>query len=259
MSEVEGKKLKRKDYLFIFLVFGLAFTTLIIIILELTWDKICNDVIHWEKTLTRELVECFLRAALIEETFKFLGFILARRKYKINRVSDSMFAAGLVGLMYGIVEKAVLFNPMAIIINIFFLMHLLWQWNQGRHFQIAIDENKKGNKGKAFLHMFIATFVIFFIHGVWDALLSIAAYLMDDKNGIANGEAYGAIILGATLLFGVIYTIITFIITIKTARKSKRENVESEGKIETTADTEAVDTKTEEDTKSKEDKENLKE
>ncbi|MBQ9899926.1 MAG: PrsW family intramembrane metalloprotease [Acholeplasmatales bacterium] len=223
MNELEGKKLNKKDYLFIFLVFGLAFTTVLIIICELSWDGICKAA-GWEKSLSRELIECFLRAALIEEFFKFLGFILARKKYKINRVSDSMFAAGLIGLMYGIVEKAVLFNPMAIIINIFFPMHLLWQWNQGRHFQIAIDEKKKGNNGKAFLHMFLATFVIFFLHGAWDALISIGVYMMDEKNAIQNGETIGGIILGSTLLLGAIYTIVTFIITIKTARKSKRES-----------------------------------
>ena len=139
-----------------------------------------------------------------------------------------MFAAGLIGLMYGIVEKAVLFNPMAIIINIFLPMHLLWQWNQGRHFQIAIDEKKKGNNGKAFLHMFFATFVIFFLHGTWDALISIGAYMMDEKNAIQNGETIGGIILGSTLLLGVVYTIVTFIITIKTARKSKRESEQKE-------------------------------
>ena len=224
MNETESTKLTKKNYLVIFFLFGLCISTMLIIITELTWDEICKKV-GWEQDLTREIIECFLRAALLEETFKFLGFILARKKYKINRVSDSMFAAGLIGLMYGIVEKAVLFNPMAIIINLFIPMHLLWQWNQGRHYQISKDEKKKGNKGKAFFHMFLATFVIFFLHGTWDALLSIGAYLIDSENSgvMENAELIGGIILGATIFLGFIYTIVTFIITIKTARKSKRE------------------------------------
>ena len=222
-----GKKLTKKNYLVIFLLFGFVFTCLLIMIFEITWDQVCKAV-GFEQGIKRELIECFLRAALIEETFKFLGFMLARKKYKISRVSDSMFAAGCIGLMYGLFEKIVLFNPMAIIINLFFPMHLLWQWNQGRHYQISKDEKKKGNKGKAFFHMLLATFVIFLLHGSWDALISIGAYLIDEKNGITNGELYGAIILGVTLLLGLIYTITTFVKTIKTARKSKRENATAE-------------------------------
>jgi len=179
-----------------------------------------------EKSLQRDIIECFLRAALLEETFKFLSFILARKKYKINRVADSMFAAGLIGLMYGIIEKVVVFNPLAIIVNLFFPMHLLWQWNQGRHYQISKDEKKKNNKAKAFFHMFLATFMIFLLHGSWDTLLTVSGYLIDSENAISDGELYGGIVLGITLLLGLIYTIVTFIITIKTARKAKREDLE---------------------------------
>ena len=52
--------------------------------------------------------------------------------------------------------------------------------------------------------------------------------MIDAENGVTNGETYGMIILGVTLLFGFIYTIITFVITIKTARKSKREDTKAE-------------------------------
>ena len=229
MNENGGTKLTKKNYLVIFFLFGFVVASLLIMITEITWDGVCKAV-GFEKGIKRELIECFLRAALLEETFKFLGFMLARRKYKISRVSDSMFAAGCVGLMYGIFEKFVLFNPMAIIINIFIPMHLLWQWNQGRHYQISKDEKKKGNKGKAFFHMFLATFVIFFLHGSWDALISIGAYLIDSENSgvIENAELIGGIILGVTLLLGFIYAIVTLVITIKTATKAKREygNVE---------------------------------
>ena len=227
-------KLTKKNYLFIFLFYGFVVSTLLIIATELAWDGICK-AIGFEKGITRELIECFLRAALLEESFKFLGFMLARKKFKINRVSDSMFAAGCIGLMYGIVEKAVLFNPMAIVINLFIPMHLLWQWNQGRHYQLSKDYKKDNKKGKAFIHLMLATLVIFILHGSWDALLSIGAYYIDSENNIANGELIGGIILGATILLGFIYTIVTFIITIKTARKSKREysSINKEAETET--------------------------
>ena len=81
--------------------------------------------------------------------------------------------------------------------------------------------------------MLLATFVIFLLHGSWDALISIGAYLIDEKSAVTNGELYGAIILGITLLLGLIYTITTFVITIKTARKAKRENKEEEKEIAT--------------------------
>lgn len=220
---MEENKLTRKNYLTIFFFHGFVIATLLIIVTELSWDGICKAM-GLEKTLIREIIECFLRAALLEETFKFIAFILARKKFKINRVADSMFAAGCIGLMYGIVEKVVLLNPFAIIINLFFPMHLLWQWNQGRHYQLSKDEKKKKNKGKAFIHMFLATFMIFFLHGSWDALLSIAIYMIDSENGVSNGELYGGIILGVTLLFGLIYTIITFIITFKTLKKERKES-----------------------------------
>ena len=238
MNEEAKTKLKRKDYLFIFFVFGFCVSTLLIIVFELSWDGVCK-AIGFEKGIKRELIECFLRAALIEETFKFLGFMLSRRKYKISRVSDSMFAAGCIGLMYAIVEKAVLFNPMAIIINIFIPMHLTWQWNQGRHYQISKDYKKSGKKGKAFLHLMLATLLIFILHGSWDALISIGAYLIDSENSgvIANAEIIGGVILGVTILAGLIYTIISLVITIKTARKEKREYM-----LETSNTTCAVET-----------------
>ena len=222
--EQKGEKLTKKNYLYIFLFFGFVVATLLIIATELTWDQVCK-AIGFEQSIEREILECFLRAALLEETFKFLGFILARKKYKISRVSDSMFAAGCVGLMYGIVEKIVLFDPIAIVVNLIFPMHLLWQWNQGRHYQLGKDEKKKGNKKKAFLHFFLATFVIFLLHGSWDALISIGVHLVGLKPGFENSDLYGGLILGVTLLLGMIYTIVTFIITIKTARKAKRESI----------------------------------
>ncbi len=228
---MEENRLTKKNYLVIFLFYGFVVATLLIIATELAWDGIFKAM-KVEKSLQRDIIECFLRAALLEETFKFLAFILARKKFKINRVADSMFAAGLIGLMYGIIEKAVVFNPLAIIVNLFFPMHLLWQWNQGRHYQISKDEKKKNNKAKAFFHMFLATFMIFLLHGSWDTLLTISGYFMDSENAIVDGELYGGIILGVTLLLGMIYTIVTFIITIKTARKAKRESLKNNEQIE---------------------------
>ena len=52
--------------------------------------------------------------------------------------------------------------------------------------------------------------------------------MIDENNAITNGDMYGGIILGATLFLGAVYTIITLIITIKTARKAKRENEKRE-------------------------------
>ena len=44
--------------------------------------------------LLRELIESFLRAALIEETFKFFGFMKANKKDHFSNEKEYMLGAG---------------------------------------------------------------------------------------------------------------------------------------------------------------------
>ena len=100
-----------------------------------------------------------------------------------------------------------------------------------------MDENlvvgeKLTRKNYLYIFLFhgfvIATLLIIATELSWDALISIGTYMLDAENAVTNGDLYGGIILGVTLLLGMIYTITTFVITIKTARKAKRENVNKE-------------------------------
>ena len=71
-----------KDYFKIFLKYGILYATIPIIIAEVIWDIIFDGIgFIW---LGRELVDSFFRAALLEEIFKFYGFMQANRDYKFK-------------------------------------------------------------------------------------------------------------------------------------------------------------------------------
>ena len=127
------KPLKRKDYWRIFLLFGVVYATIPIIIAEITWDSLAN-MIGLSEGITRELIGSFLRAALIEEAFKFYGFMKANKEYHFSNEKEYMLGAGMIGLAYGIIEKVAAGNALAIILGILFPMHIIWQMNQGRHY-----------------------------------------------------------------------------------------------------------------------------
>ena len=69
--------LARKDYLKTALIYGFCHTCLLIIFTEILWDGIANRI--GLTGLTRDILSDFLRAALLEEIFKFTGFLLAKR------------------------------------------------------------------------------------------------------------------------------------------------------------------------------------
>ena len=53
--------------------------------------------------LIRDLVESFFRAALLEEIFKFYGFMKANNKYQFKTEKEYMIGAGMVGLAYAVI------------------------------------------------------------------------------------------------------------------------------------------------------------
>ena len=125
--------LKGKDYRKIFFLYGMVYATIPIIITEITWDGFSNLIGLHEGLLT-EIIESFFRAALLEEIFKFYGFMKANKEYHFSSQKEYMLGAGMIGLAYGVVEKLAAGNVMAIILGIIFPMHIIWQMNQGRHF-----------------------------------------------------------------------------------------------------------------------------
>ena len=210
--------MSKKDYLKVALFFGLVCATIPIIITEIIWDSIADKIGLYG--LLRELIGSFLRAALLEELFKFFAFRQADKKWKFKNEREYIWGAGVIGLTYAIVEKIAIGNPMAIILGIIFPMHLLWQMNQGKHYFRYTKAKKEGNIKKAKKEFFMATFLIFIIHGCWDAVLSIIVYMLDKSTKFNGSETIGAILFVAIIAFGITY----MVISIKKLRRSLKNN-----------------------------------
>ena len=227
------KRLKAKDFVFIILVTGLLFTCLLIMILEVSWDAIWKHFVGSDKTLIRELIESFFRAALIEETLKFLGFLIAYKARKINHPAMAMWAFGCIGLTYGIFEKAAFFNLMAFIVGTAIPMHLLWGLNSGRHFQNFMDAKKEENKKKAAKECLMFTLVPFLIHGCWDAALSLSGHFGDNT----TYQNIATIIFIVVVILGIVYMVLTIIKTVKATKQYRRE-IKEEGNAQIEAPSE---------------------
>ena len=171
---------------------------------------------HWRI----DIVSNFFRAALLEEFFKFRGFILAKRKYQLTRKIDFILTAGMIGLVYGFIEKIVLGNIAAVIVGLICPMHIMWQFNQGAHYYEHEKAVLAGDEEKAKKEKIGYLLVPFIFHGFWDALISVGAFLMDDDfPGVVQG--LGFVLILAVIVVGVIYSIKTF-------KKVKKLAVENE-------------------------------
>ena len=91
--------LKSKDYWRIFLLYGIVYATIPIIIMEITWDSLIRSI-GINEGLLKELIESFFRAVLIEESFKFFGFMRANKEYKFSNEKEYMLGAGMIGFAY---------------------------------------------------------------------------------------------------------------------------------------------------------------
>ena len=202
--------LKAKDYWKAALVHGLCHTCLLIIITEIIWDRIADHI--GLTGFAREIAADFLRAALLEELFKFTGFLLAKRSLKLQRKIDYIMIAGLIGLVYGVVEKAVLGNIAAVIVGLAIPMHIMWQFNQGGHWF-------EYEKTKSSRELFMATAVPFLFHGFWDSGLDLVTFLMD-REPIAV-QVSGGVLALALAVFGVVYSVRTVKKVCKIAREEK--------------------------------------
>ena len=211
------------SYLKIFFLYGLVYATLPIIFTEITWDALAKLI--GLEGLLKELIGSFLRAALLEETFKFIAFKCADKEYHFKTEKEFMLAAGMIGLMYCIVEKIVSGSVIAIVLGILFPMHLLWQMEQGRHFFAYRKAKEKGNMKSAKKEFFMATIFIFLFHGCWDAILSLIEYFMND----ASSDSIGTIFFIIFIVVGIVY----IIKSIKSIRRVLREDKGIEVKSKT--------------------------
>ena len=198
-AQGSNRVLTGKDYMKTALVYGLCYTCFLIIITEIIWDSIADHV--GLSGLLRDILADFLRAALLEEIFKFTGFLLAKRSLKLSRKIDYINIAGLIGLVYGVVEKAVLGNIAAVIIGLAIPMHITWQLNQGGHW----FEYEKTRSSR---ELFMATAVPFLFHGCWDSALDLVMFFFNMEESTA-AQIAGGVLAIAMIILGIVYTIRT--------------------------------------------------
>ena len=198
-AQGDNQVLSRKDYMKTALVYGFCYTCLLIIISEIIWDSIASRM--GLSGFLRDILSDFLRAALLEEFFKFTGFILARRSLKLERRIDYINIAGLIGLVYGVVEKAVQGNIAGIVVGLAIPMHITWQLNQGRHW---FEYEKTHRTGE----LLMATAVPFLFHGCWDSGLDLVTFFFNMEESTA-AQIAGGVLAIAMITLGIIYTIRT--------------------------------------------------
>ena len=198
-AQGNNRVLTRKDYWKTALVYGLCYTSLLIIITEIIWDSFADRI--GLTGITRDILADFLRAALLEECFKFTGFLLAKRSLKLTRKIDYIMIAGLIGLVYGVVEKAVLGDISAVVIGLAIPMHITWQLNQGGHwFEYERTQSPK--------ELLMATAVPFLFHALWDTGLDMVTFLINmDESTVA--QVVGGVLALALIVVGIMYTIRT--------------------------------------------------
>lgn len=216
------KKLTKKDYFRIFLLYGIVYATIPIIISEITWD-IIFDGIGFKMGLWREIVESFFRAALLEEIFKFYGFMRANREYQFKNEKEFMIGAGMIGLAYAVIEKFASGNAVSIILGLLFPMHILWQMNQGRHYFKYKMAKKDNNNRVAKKELFMATGLIFLMHGCWDALISLVSHFAT-KSKNPNADLIGIILFIIVIIIGIIYIVVSIIKIRKVLKNDKEMN-----------------------------------
>lgn len=182
---------------------GATICTLCIIILEQTWDRVFlpNGIV----TLWEELASCIFRAALLEEAVKMLFVKRVIRRNQLKSRIEYILMAGTVGIGYGFIEKLVLGNPMALILNIFLPFHMLFQFLMGDWFYKASLAEAAGDAQGKRTALLKAYFYPFAVHAIWDCALSALGRLLDYEGlGIASLGVLGILALVAA---GAVFTV----------------------------------------------------
>ena len=219
---VQGKNnaYHTKDYIKTALIYGVLYSCLLIIVTEVTWDIVVGK--PKDASFGGKILSDFLRAALLEEFFKLTGFLLAKRKLKPQRKIDFIMIAGLMGLTYNIVEKAVLGSIIPMIFGVVFPLHILWQFNQGGHYYEYEKAKAEGNRKLARREWFMAICVPFLFHGLWDSAIDVIDLCINQEDpGIM--QVCGYILILAVIAVAVIYAVKTMKKVIRTAKEDSAE------------------------------------
>lgn len=213
----DDQALQKKDYLRTALLYGLCIGCGLIIAAEMTWDIVVG--VPGEGELGKSITADVFRAALMEEAFKFLGVFLAIRSIRPKRKIDYMMIAGMIGMVYGIVEKIAAGNMISILVGIVLPIHLLWQLNQGGHYFEYKKAKLKGDISRARKELFITLAVPFAFHAFWDSALDVCGYLIGEKLG-----TWADISGGLLLLVLVVLVIVYMVKTLKKMRATARNS-----------------------------------
>lgn len=214
-AQGENKVLQTKDYLKIALLYGFLFSTLLIMVTEITWDAIVKRTSL--SGLALNITSDFLRAALLEELFKLLGFLLAKKNLGLKRKTDYMLAAGMIGLVYGVVEKSVTGNLASAIVGSIVPFHIIWQFNQGGHYFEYEKAKAANDQQTAKKEWMLAVPFTFLFHGVWDSILDIGMFIMNKEATAA--QVSGILIITAAVVLGVIFSVKTVRKVCRTAQE----------------------------------------
>lgn len=204
-AQGNNRVLRKRDYFRIALTYGFCTATLLIIVTEIAWDSIIGH--RLADGLLKDIIMSFLRAALLEEGFKFLAFIKAKNNLHLSRRIDYVLCAGMIGVVYGFVEKTVLGSLGAVIVGLAVPMHIMWQFNQGAHYFEYEKAKAAGDSALAKKELFMATLLPFLFHGCWDSAFDLVGFGLDQEGFIPNIAA--VVLMLVLVIGGIIYSVRT--------------------------------------------------
>ena len=224
----KNRALTNKQYLWSAFVAGLLFTCVLIVVTELCWDEAAK--MAGLKGFAKEMVGSFFRAALLEELFKYLGFMVCLdkfRKLELRKI-DYVMLAGMVSMVYGIFEKLLLGGPASLISSLV-PMHMMWQFNQGGHYYEYRIAKEAGDKKKVKKELFFVIAVPFLFHGTWDAVITLSSEMLDMKS--APLIILGICMIPTCLVLGIMYVIKTYKWVKQLAKKSAEDLAENKAGV----------------------------
>ncbi len=202
-AQGDARTMQKSDYRKAALKYGLLIACVPIIVSEITWDAIADRTSL--SGLPKDLISDFFRAALLEEAFKLMAFLIAKKELGLRRKSDHILIAGLIGLVYGVVEKAVGANIVGVFVGLAIPMHIVWQLNQGGHYYEYEKAKAEGDKPRARKEFFMAVFLPFILHGCWDSGLDIMVFCIGREAVLP--QVFGGILCLAMLVGGIVYSV----------------------------------------------------
>lgn len=198
LKKQDDTSLGKKAYLRTLLM-GAIPCTIAIMILELTFDRFFPQPDG--NSLAYELMTSFFRAALIEEGVKMAFARSAIKRHVPASKLEYMLLAGMTGLGYGLSEKLAIGGGAALIVNAVLPLHVFFQFFMGAYLYEAAKASSAGDDALKKKSMVLAFAVPFAFHGLWDALLGTAGWLMDAGSG---ADTIGVLVMFALIIAGLI-------------------------------------------------------